>query len=241
MNSKRIALFSGLLCHSLFLAAVSCMAYMLFWGMTRGILPLGGEWGRSVNILLLLQFPILHSFFLGRTGRSILVKLYPEELGMDLLTTTFTTLASIQLLAVFLFWTPYAAVWWRPRGAALAMMSSAYVLSWIYLLRALYDSGMAVQSGFLGWSSVYRQRKPKYPDLPTGGTYAWSRQPIYLGFALIVLSAPVWSFDHAVLAVVWCGYCFYGPRLKERRLLRRHGDRYRDYQQRVPYFFPRFR
>lgn len=65
------------------------------------------------------------------------------------------------------------------------------------------------------------------------------RQPIYLGFALVLWTAPVWSLDSSLLALAWSGYCVLGPIHKERRFAQRYGSTFATYRARVPYFFPR--
>jgi protein-S-isoprenylcysteine O-methyltransferase Ste14 len=74
--------------------------------------------------------------------------------------------------------------------------------------------------------------------MPTHGLYRLTRNPIYLGFALILWTMPVWSADQLALAIPWTAYCAFAPRLKERRFAAIHGDRFRAYRARVPYWLP---
>jgi protein-S-isoprenylcysteine O-methyltransferase Ste14 len=48
----------------------------------------------------------------------------------------------------------------------------------------------------------------------------------------------MWTPDRLVLAILWTGYCVVGPRWKERRYLRFHGEKFAAYQSRVPYWLP---
>ena len=68
------------------------------------------------------------------------------------------------------------------------------------------------------------------------GTFALTRQPIYLAFSLTLWTAPVWTADRATLTVGWTAYCLLGPLLKERRYLRCYGAAYEAYRRAVPYF-----
>jgi protein-S-isoprenylcysteine O-methyltransferase Ste14 len=238
MQSKVIASVLGFSCHMAFFAAIACMAYMLFFGLTRGILPVNDH-ALIINLILLFQFPILHSFFLSKSGRKILVMILPKDLGKDLVTTTFALISSLQLLAVFVFWTPASLPWNDPHGAKLIVWTIIYVASWLLLIKALNEAGLALQTGFLGWSSVVKGEKPKYPSIPTSGLHAVCRQPIYLSFSLILLTAPIWSLDHLLITALWVVYCFIGPKLKERRLIAIHGDAYREYQTKTPYILPK--
>jgi protein-S-isoprenylcysteine O-methyltransferase Ste14 len=62
---------------------------------------------------------------------------------------------------------------------------------------------------------------------------------MYLAYTLLLWTGPVWSIDHALMAGLWTLYCVLAPLHKESRYLKRVGQAYRDYQQRVPYFLPR--
>lgn len=237
MNKKVLAVIIGLVCHTLFLCVVSLMAYMIFFGVTKGIFPLG-SYGRFWNVLLLLQFPIGHSFLLSQNGRRMLARMLPGQFGRDMLTTTFALVASLQLCAVFLFWSPDGAVWFAASGAVLYIFSGLYALSWLLLIRSLFEAGLSLQTGYLGWLSVVRGKKPEYPPPPFEGLHGRCRQPIYLSFVLILLTAPVWGVDHLILSIVWVSYCLIGPLFKEKRFLRLHGSDFEKYQQSTPYFLP---
>ena len=100
------------------------------------------------------------------------------------------------------------------------------------------DAGLAVQTGFLGWSAVARDRAPIYGDFAAKGTFRVVRQPVYLAFACTLWTGPVWTPDHLLLATAWTGYCVFGPVLKERRYLRAYGERFARYRDRVPYWLP---
>ena len=99
-------------------------------------------------------------------------------------TTTFASIASLQLLLLFTLWTPTGIVWWQATDGALWVITAFYAASWLLLVKASFDAGVEVQSGLLGWGSVILGRKPVYPDMPTRGLFRFTRQPIYLSFAL---------------------------------------------------------
>jgi protein-S-isoprenylcysteine O-methyltransferase Ste14 len=234
-----IALLYGLLCHGLFAAAVVAAVVSLYSGLQSGLGPFRGWSAAAVDLVLLLQFPIFHSLLLTRRGRGWLRRLAPTGLGDDLSTTTFALVASVQMLLVFVLWSPSGVVWWRPTGAALVATTVLYVGSWGFLLKALRDAGMALQTGALGWLAVARGRRPEYKPFPTHGLFKSCRQPVYLGFALTLWTGPVWSADRLVLAVLWTAYCVVGPLFKEARCTVWYGEAFKRYQAEVPYLVPR--
>ena len=237
---RAVAVSYGLIAHALFLVGVGAMILNLHEGMQWSEGRAHGWFAVAANALLIVQFPVVHSWLLSRRGRAFLGRLAPGGLGGDLSTTTFAALAAIQLALTFLLWSPSGIVWWKPHGAVTAAaLNGLYLLSWLFLGKALYDAGLPLQSGSLGWTAVLRGRRPEFGSFPTEGLFRRCRQPVYLGFAATLWTGPVWTPDRLALAVLWTAYCIAGPRFKERRYERRYGDAFRRYQAEVPYMAPR--
>jgi protein-S-isoprenylcysteine O-methyltransferase Ste14 len=236
-----VAIAYGVTCHALFLCAVTAIAVGLHTGMRLGRGHLHGLPAAAADFALVLQFPLLHSWLLSRPGGRLLAKLAPLGLGRSLATTTYAAIASAQLLAVFCLWSPSEVTLWSPGPRMADVMTVLSAGAWVFLLKALYDAGLPLQTGFLGWSAVVRGREPAYPPFARYGLFRLCRQPVYLGFALVLWMGPAWTLDHVLLAAAWTVYCLFGPLHKERRLLARHGQSYREYRSYVPYFVPRIR
>lgn len=234
-----IALAYGVVCHSIFAAAVIAMIAGMFFGMSRALGQLPSPWSVTANAALLIQFPLMHSVLLTRKGGSLLTKLAPRGYGRTLSTTTYAVIASLQLLALFVLWTPSGTIWWQAEGSAFTLLCLLYGAAWLLLLKASFDAGAEVQSGALGWMSLVQNINPVFPDMPTGGVFKLIRQPIYVAFALTLWTPPVWTPDQLAVAVVLTAYCLLAPHLKERRFSARYGDRFAAYQNRVPYALPR--
>jgi len=242
-ETRRIlaAVTMGLLCHSLFVLAVASMGLALATGLQLGRGELPGALGVAANVVLVLQFPLLHSALLGRRGRPWLQRLSPVGYGRTLAISTYVMFGSLQLLLAFWCWTPSGIVWHAPAGTTGVLQYLLFAGAWLFLVKALWDAGLGGQSGAIGWLALLRNRPVAYGKLPTGGLFARCRQPIYLGFALVMVTAPTWSPDWLLLTSAWTTYCVFGPRLKEARWEMLFGDRFRDYRGTVPYFLPRFR
>jgi protein-S-isoprenylcysteine O-methyltransferase Ste14 len=236
---RRLAAAYGVLCHASFLAGIGAMMVGIYTGLSCGLGRLGGGAAFAADALLILQFPLAHSLLLSEAGRGRLARLAPRPLGSDLSTTLYATIASWQLLATFVLWSPSGVVWWSPTGATRWMLASAYGAAWLLLLRTMVDAGLPLQTGFLGWGAIVRGRRPRYGRFSERGTFRYVRQPIYVAFTLTLWTAPVWTPDRLVLALGWTAYCLLGPLLKERRYLRAYGSAFEDYRRRVPYWIPR--
>ncbi|MEM9438453.1 MAG: isoprenylcysteine carboxylmethyltransferase family protein [Pseudomonadota bacterium] len=234
------ALGYGAITHAAFGVGVGSMVFCMGFGMQLGLGPFDGWLACAVNLALLIQFPLAHSFFLTGLGRHWLARLSPApgEDGKRLATTTYALIASLQLALLFWGWSPSGTVWWQASGEGLWAMLSLYMAAWGFLGLAILNAGVMLQSGALGWWALLRDRAPKFPDMPTRFFYALTRHPIYLAFTCTLWTVPTWSPDQLLVAVTWTLYCVSAPILKERRLLAIHGDRYRRYQVRVPYFLP---
>jgi protein-S-isoprenylcysteine O-methyltransferase Ste14 len=231
----------GLACHLTFLLAVASMAYALATGLQAGRGAVPAPLGLAVNLLLVLQFPLLHSFLLSVRGRPWLLRLSPVGHGRTLAPTTYVLVGSLQLLLTFWAWTPTGCVWHAPHGATGGLQWAMFAGAWLFLVKALADAGLGVQSGAVGWWALLRGKPVAYGDMPTTGLFARCRQPIYLGFALVLWTAPTWTPDWLLLTTGWTVYCVVGPRRKEQRWERLFGDRFRAYRATVPYLLPRFR
>lgn len=237
-RDRAISVFWGMACHTLFGIAVSAMIISLWFGMSRSLGTVPAPWHWVANIFLLLQFPIAHSVLLTRAGNKVLTRMAPLGTGRTLSTTTYAMIASIQLLALFLLWTPSGIIWWQATGFSYWLVATLFAASWILLIKASWDAGAEVQSGLLGWVSLLRGVSPQFPPMPTTGLFRAVRQPIYVSFALTTWTVPTWTPDQLIVASVLTAYCLIGPLAKERRFARMYGAAWESYRRRTPYWVP---
>ncbi|WP_296588173.1 isoprenylcysteine carboxylmethyltransferase family protein [Roseibium sp.] len=235
-----LALCYGILCHLVFACAVAAMSVVMFHGMNASLGAVSWPWAPLANGVLLLQFPLLHSWLLTRRGRAVLARLVPGDHSGTLSTTSYAIIASVQLLLLFALWTPTGIIWWRAEGLSFLLLCTMYGASWLFLMKASFDAGIEVQSGALGWMSLLAGKRPVYPGMPVRGLFRYIRHPIYLAFTLTLWTVPVWTPDQLILALVFSTYCLLAPCLKERRFSRHYGERFERYRASVPYFLPAF-
>ena len=236
IRRRSFALLYGGLCHGLFATGVAVMIYEMFFGLSRSWGGLHAPWSWIGNSTLLLQFPIAHSFLLTRLGRVVLRRIAPRGLGSDLSTTTYVIVASMQIILLFCWWSPSGVIWWQATGPVLLVMTILYAAGWLLLAKAMFDAGITLQAGSLGWWSVFKNTRPVYPGLPTGGLFRICRQPIYVAFTIPLWTVPTWTPDHLVLATALTVYCLIGPLHKEARFARSFGSEFEAYRSHHPYW-----
>ena len=222
----------------MFIIGVGAMIGAMGFGMSRSLGRVLPPWDGLANLGLLVQFPVMHSLLLTRVGGKLLRRLSPASIAGTMATTTYALLASVRVLLLFVFWTPSGIVWWRADGAMLWMCLTLYAASWLLLLKSIWDAGLAVQTGFLGWWAVSHNRRLVYPPMPATGLFRLIRQSIYVAFALTLWTVPVWTPDQMMVAVVLTTYCVIGPLFKEARFRQRFGEEFARYVSRTPYWLP---
>jgi len=82
----------------------------------------------------------------------------------------------------------------------------------------------------------------KHEGLATTGPYAWTRNPLYFGSALLAAGLAIASGAWAAAAVVAAFFLAFYPatlRSEESELAREYGEAFREYAARVPLFWPR--
>jgi hypothetical protein len=236
---KIIAVIYGATCHATFGVAALTMVIVMGSGMTLGQGRVPEPWAIAVNVLLLLQLPLGHSFLLSDRGRRVLKWLSPRSFASDMAPTIYVIIAAIQVGALFALWTPSGVVWWQAEGNLLYVFGALFLAAWALLGLSTLNAGLELQSGFNGWSAVFLGRRVRYPDMPTAGLFRFTRNPIYVSFALTTWTVPVWTPDQLMVAIALTSYCVLGPILKEARYRRMHGERFDLYARDVPYFMPR--
>lgn len=185
------------------------------WGMLHSLF-ISPAWMRMVSV----HFPRLCPWYrLGYNGLAVLTILpllmFKDALAGETLLAWGGVLVPLRFVllgaAVWLFWAGGREYDLRVFGG-LAQLRSA--------------------CSFVG--------SPYAEELRTTGILARVRHPWY-GGALLLLWTRTGRFDAAelVTSMVLTAYVLVGACLEERKLVRVHGQAYRDYQRTTPMFFPR--
>lgn len=216
--------------HALFAFTV----WHLFWFLRDG----GGRPARSLtelllcDLLLALQFAVPHSLLLLPATRRWITRRFPSEFYGCL----YCVVTCLSLLILFAGWrTSSSSPLWQATGSGEALVRSCFYGSWIGLLYSLHLTGLGYQTGLTPWWHWMRQRPlpPRQFD-PHRGAYRFLRHPVYLCFLGLIWFTTRMTLEHSLLTASWTLYILVGSYLKDERLAYYYGQRYREYQARVP-------
>ena len=84
LKTKLISTLYGVVCHVTFVISGLCMFWVLYNGFTVSLGSVRQPLSIIINIFLLLQFPILHSFLLTNSGRQFLRFFTPRNYAKTL-------------------------------------------------------------------------------------------------------------------------------------------------------------
>jgi methanethiol S-methyltransferase len=182
------------------------------------------------NVLLAVQFAIIHSLLLHPKTRKRIERLLPSAFY----SCFFCVATCLCLLTVIEFWQPQSPAVWRLTGTANSVVHWAYIACWPLLIYTLSLTGLGYQTGWTPWWAWVRGVKPPRRAFETRSLYRVMRHPIYVSFLGMIWFTPDMTIDRALLTGLWTVYIYVGSCLKDRRLLHYIGEPYRQYQSAVP-------
>jgi methanethiol S-methyltransferase len=193
------------------LAAISII--IISWIFYRYLLPKSWrEWTRAG----IVQAFII-AFYAEMYGFPITIYLLTRFFGLDVSGTFWDG-----NLWVYLFGTPAAMFVSMLIGYAIAIFGIVVLIA--------------------AWRELYKARKEG--RLAMSGPYAFVRHPQYTGIFLAVFGEGVvhWPtiFSLAAFPIIVIAYALLA-RKEEHEMIDKFGERYREYQHRVPKFFPKWR
>ena len=83
-----------------------------------------------------------------------------------------------------------------------------------------------------------RGREPGQAPFTVKGAYRWVRHPFYFFSLLMIWSSPDLTADRLLFNVIWTIWIITGAVFEERDLVDEFGDKYLEYQQKVPMLIP---
>lgn len=208
----------------LFVGALLYFVFCYAWRFTEAA---GASFAAiPIDILLFTIFAAHHSLF-ARTGlKSAVLRLARPELERSI----YVWIASLLFIGVCAAWRPVPGLLWHLEGAAAWGFRTA---QFIAMLFAVASAKRLDVLSLAGLRQTLRPDAPAPTALDDRGPYRLVRHPIYLGWFVLVWSAPLMNGTRAVFAAVSCVYLVLAIPFEERDLRRTFGHAYADYARRV--------
>lgn len=212
------------------LFAASLGFFLYSYAVTFGEIAGGGSPWLPIGIDggLFGLFAIHHSLF----ARTPLRAWIAARCSPQLERAVYVWAASLMLIVVCAWWQPVPGLAWAVDGPAAWLLRGATVLGlWLTLRSAamidVWELAGVRQAG--GVPGRLPERKEPVPEFRAIGPYGWVRHPIYLGWFLIVFSAPTMTMTRLVFAVVSSAYVLAAIPLEEATLRKTTNGAYERY------------
>lgn len=199
-----------------------------------------GSWAGAlfVNIGLITLFGIQHTVMARKSFKERWTKIIAKPIERS----TYVLLSSLAIILLLWFWQPMTATIWQVEANwASLLLQWGFWLGWLVLFLSTW---MIDHFNLFGVKQVWnylKGNKQNPPEFMEPGFYKYVRHPLMLGFLIAFWSTPHMTVGHLVFSTGMTVYIFIGVYFEEKAMLRRFGEAYEDYRERVPKFFPGFR
>jgi len=188
-----------------------------------------------INVALLGLFAIQHSVMARPAFKRWWTKIVPQPLERS----TYVLAATLMVALLVWQWRPIAdPVWNVSNPTAQIALWVVAAIGWAILLTATFLINHFELFGLNQTFNAMMGRTFTPPEFHTPSLYKVVRHPLYLGFVIGFWSTPHMSVGHLLFAIGGTGYILVGIFFEERDLIAHFGQRYRDYQKRVPMLLP---
>lgn len=197
----------------------------------------GSTWQALViDAGLIGLFGLQHSLMARKSFKQWWTKIVPKPVERSM----YVLFASLLLILLFWQWRPLPHTLWDVQPDWLRIpLWSLFGIGWLMVFASAQMINGAHLFGLQQVREHVAGKTISGPKFQTPGLYRYVRHPLMLGFIIAFWATPSMSVGHAMFALLMTGYIFVGLWFEERSLLRRFGDRYRQYREQVPMIVPR--
>jgi protein-S-isoprenylcysteine O-methyltransferase Ste14 len=188
-----------------------------------------------INTALMLLFALQHSVMARPTFKQWLTRLIPAATERS----TYVLLSGVVMLLMCYYWQPIAGSLWQvDQGLLYTLLVAGYLFGWAFAMTATF---LINHFELMGLQQVYLHLK-QLPKPEAHFTERWFyrmvRHPLQLGVLMGIWFTPHMSMTHFSLALTMTVYILIGLQFEEKDLAASLGEKYRDYQKRVPMLIP---
>jgi protein-S-isoprenylcysteine O-methyltransferase Ste14 len=188
-----------------------------------------------INLVLLSIFAVQHSIM----ARPWFKKTWTKIVAPSIERSTFVLLTSLILFLIYWKWQPMTGtVWSLENEAVRTIVWGVFALGWLIVLVSTF---LINHFDLFGLRQVWlRFRNQEYTGLrfTEWSLYKYVRHPILLGFIVAFWATPDMTTGHLLFAAVTTAYMLVAIQFEEHDLVAEHGDRYRQYRERVSMIVP---
>jgi methanethiol S-methyltransferase len=191
----------------------------------------------GIDLALIALFGVQHSVMARSSFKAAWTRIVPAAVERSM----YVLLASLCLIALFVFWRPIPAVIWSVQNQILAyVLWGLFALGWLIVLISTFLINHFELFGLRQvWSHAGGHEIPA-PKFRTPFFYRFVRHPIYSGFVLAFWATPLMTAGHLLLAVGMTIYILIAIGHEERDLVGMFGKDYEEYRGRAGKLVPRF-
>ncbi len=200
-------------------------------------------WGQVIwNSGLFLGFGLVHSVLAAPGVNKLLSRAIPNQA----LRATYMIASGICLWSVMALWQHTGIVVWEMGLPPRLTQILSFSIFWCLMILALMQIKRFDLWHFMGLKQVYSrpnelEKMVGSEDLVTTGWYAHFRHPTYFFTCMAFLLTPFMTLDRLTVAIVQIVYLWLAIPHEEAKLITLFGQKYVDYQKRVPALFPRLK
>lgn len=238
---KFMAFVYGIFCYLVFFG--SFVWLVLFLGGFQSLVPTTINSGTSgtlaealiVDIGLIVLFGVQHTVMARKSFKEKWTRIVPWYIERS----TYVLFSSLAVLLLLWFWQPLTTTIWEVEAAwATLLLDLGFWLGWIIVFISTY---MIDHFSLFGLRQVWNHLTGKShegPGFKEPALYKYVRHPLMLGFIIAFWSVSHMTAGYLVFSIGMTLYIIIGVYYEEKAMVRRFGDEYRSYQDRVGKFFP---
>jgi len=189
-----------------------------------------------INLVLLSIFAIQHSVMARPAFKARWIKIIGEPAERS----TYILLTSLALLLIFWKWQPINTLVWEVENSTIAILIIGIsAIGWGIVLLSTFMISHFELFGLTQIFDNFKNRTSQSPKFQTNFLYKIVRHPIMLGFIIAFWVTPVMTVGHLLFASITTVYILIAVKyLEEKDLRKTLGEKYEDYQLKVPMIIP---
>jgi protein-S-isoprenylcysteine O-methyltransferase Ste14 len=224
----------------LFAYAVFGASFVAFLSFLNGWLAISVDDGPAtstavalaIDLSLVAFFGVVHSGMARQRFKAAWTKIVPPAAERS----AYVLVAALQFALICWRWRPIGDTSiYALHGAGAIVLDVVHFGGWALVFGSTF---LLDHFELFGLRQAFGKSSPLQARFVTPSLYRYVRHPLYLGFLIVLWSAPTMGWGRVLLAAGLTVYVLIGVHYEERDLVRTFGDEYARYRERVPALLP---